>query len=175
MMKQRVTTKEEILEHALNIAIEEGVDQVSIRKLAASLNIAVGSMYNYYKDKESLMTAVSEHFWNNILKDQEQLFRPGMGFTMFLEQYYGFLYGRLYRHDISWLSAMDETTKDQALGLFMRVLEADERVIGSIWNMELNQKAFCEYVLNNIMALIRTGESNCRFFIFLLDHLLYDA
>ena len=51
MMKQRVTTKEEILEHALNIAIEEGVDQVSIRKLAASLNIAVGSMYNYYKDK----------------------------------------------------------------------------------------------------------------------------
>ena len=127
-MKQRVTTKEEILEHALNIAIEEGVDQVSIRKLAASLNIAVGSMYNYYKDKEALMTAVSEHFWNNILKDQEQLFRPGMGFTMFLEQYYGFLYGRLYRHDISWLSAMDETTKDQALGLFMRVLEADERV-----------------------------------------------
>ena len=175
MMKQRVTTKEEILEHALNIAIEEGVDQVSIRKLAASLNIAVGSMYNYYKDKEALMTAVSEHFWNNILKDQEQLFRPGMGFTMFLEQYYGFLYGRLYRHDISWLSAMDETTKDQALGLFMRVLEADERVIGSIWNMELNQNAFCEYVLNNIMALIRTGESNCRFFIFLLDHLLYDA
>lgn len=174
-MKQRVTTKEEILEHALNIAIEEGVDQVSIRKLAASLNIAVGSMYNYYKDKEALMTAVSEHFWNNILKDQEQLFRPGMGFTMFLEQYYGFLYGRLYRHDISWLSAMDETTKDQALGLFMRVLEADERVIGSIWNMELNQNAFCEYVLNNIMALIRTGESNCRFFIFLLDHLLYDA
>ena len=174
-MKQRVTTKEEILEHALNIAIEEGVDQVSIRKLAASLNIAVGSMYNYYKDKEALMTAVSEHFWNNILKDQEQLFRPGMGFTMFLEQYYGFLYGRLYRHDISWLSAMDETTKDQALGLFMRVLEADERVIGSIWNMEQNQKAFCEYVLNNIMALIRTGESNCRFFIFLLDHLLYDA
>ena len=70
---------------------------------------------------------------------------------------------------------MDETTKDQALGLFMRVLEADERFIGSIWNMELNQKAFCEYVLNNIMALIRTGESNCRFFIFLLDHLLYDA
>lgn len=175
MMKQRVTTKEEILEHALNIAIEEGVDQVSIRKLAASLNIAVGSMYNYYKDKEALMTAVSEHFWNNILKDQEQLFRSGMGFTMFLEQYYGFLYGRLYRHDISWLSAMDETTKDQALGLFMRVLEADERVIGSIWNMELNQNAFCEYVLNNIMALIRTGESNCRFFIFLLDHLLYDA
>ena len=174
-MKQSVTTKEEILEHALNIAIEEGVDKVSIRKLAASLNIAVGSMYNYYKDKEALMTAVSEHFWNNILKDQEQLFRPGMGFTMFLEQYYGFLYGRLYRHDISWLSAMDETTKDQALGLFMRVLEADERVIGSIWNMELNQKAFFEYVLNNIMALIRTGESNCRFFIFLLDHLLYDA
>ena len=137
MMKQRVTTQEEILEHALKIAIEEGVDKVSIRKLATSCGIAVGSMYNYYKDKDALMTAVSEHFWGNILKDQEQLFRPGMGFTMFLEE--------------------------------------DDRVIGSIWNMELNQNAFCEYVLNNIVALIRTGESNCRFFILLLEHLLYDA
>ena len=74
MMKQRVTTQEEILEHALKIAIEEGVDKVSIRKLATSCGIAVGSMYNYYKDKDALMTAVSEHFWGNILKDQEQLF-----------------------------------------------------------------------------------------------------
>lgn len=175
MLKQRVTSQEEILEHALNIAIEEGVDKVSIRKLAASCNIAVGSMYNYYKDKNALMTAVSEHFWGNILKDQEQLFRPGMGFTMFLEQYYVFLYGRLYAHDISWLSAMDEGTKEQAHRLFLKVLSEDERVIGSIWNMELNQNAFCEYVLDNITALLRAGESNCRFFIFLLEHLLYNA
>ena len=55
MMKQRVTTQEEILEHALKIAIEEGVDKVSIRKLATSCGIAVGSMYNYYKDKESFI------------------------------------------------------------------------------------------------------------------------
>ena len=175
MMKQRVTTQEEILEHALKIAIEEGVDKVSIRKLATSCGIAVGSMYNYYKDKDALMTAVSEEFWGNILKDQEQLFRPGMGFTMFLEQYYSFLYGRLYTHDISWLSAMDAGTREQAHKLFLKVLEEDDRVIGSIWNMELNQNAFCEYVLNNIVALIRNGESNCRFFILLLEHLLYDA
>ena len=95
--------------------------------------------------------------------------------TTFLEQYYSFLYGRLYTHDISWLSAMDAGTKEQAHKLFLKVLEEDDRVIGSIWNMELNQNAFCEYVLNNIVALIRNGESNCRFFILLLEHLLYDA
>ena len=60
-------------------------------------------------------------------------------------------------------------------GVGSAVLEEDDRVIGSIWNMELNQNAFCEYVLNNIVALIRNGESNCRFFILLLEHLLYDA
>ena len=70
---------------------------------------------------------------------------------------------------------MDAGTREQAHKLFLKVLEEDDRVIGSIWNMELNQNAFCEYVLNNIVALIRTGESNCRFFILLLEHLLYDA
>jgi hypothetical protein len=55
------------------------------------------------------------------------------------------------------------------------VLDKDRRVRGSIWNLELNEDAFCSYVMTNLMALLQAGENNCRFFLFLLEHLLYDA
>lgn len=174
-MNKKVTTKEEILEHALDIAMREGVEKVSVRKLAAECNIAIGSMYNYYPDKQTLMTAVSENFWSIILKNQEQLYRPGMGFTLFLGQYYAFLSGRLQQYDNSWFGAMDDKTRVETTAFLKRILEMDDRIIASIWNMDLNPDSFCEYVLTNILALLRVGEKNCRLFIFLLEHLLYNS
>ena len=69
----------------------------------------------------------------------------------------------------------DEKTKKQTVDFLRRVLDEDERVLPSIWNIDLNQEALCDYVLTNIIALLRMGENNCRFFIFLLEHLLYNA
>lgn len=172
-MNHHVTTKEEILEKALEIAMREGIDKVSMRKLSSACEIAIGSVYNYYPNKEAVMIAVAEHFWGHLLVDQEKLFQVGIEFTDFLEQYYMYLYGRLAKYDKSWLQSMDEKTKLHAVAFFHRVLLADSRVDGAIWNMDLNEEAFCEYVLTNILALLRAGENNCRFFIFLLEHLLY--
>lgn len=172
-MNHHVTTKEEILEKALDIAMREGIDKVSIRKLSAACDIAIGSVYNYYPNKDAVILAVAQHFWGHLLVDQEKLFQSGIGFTAFLEQYYMYLYGRLAKYDKSWLQSMDDRTKQLAVSFFHRVLLEDVRVDGSIWNMDLNQEAFCEYVLTNIFALLQAGENNCRFFIFLLEHLLY--
>ena len=174
-MKQKVTTREAILEHALAIAKREGLDQVSIRKLAKECGIAVGSMYNYYPDKQTLINAVSQDFWSTLIKDQDRLYREGMGFTFFLDQYYMFLYAKLSDYDRSWLKEMDQGTKNQTVLLFKSVLDNDDRVNQSIWNMELNQDIFCNYVLTNIIALLRAGGNDCRFFVFLLEHLLYDV
>lgn len=174
-MNHKVTSKEEILQKTLDIAMAEGIDNVSIRKLAKACGIGVGSMYNYYPDKKTLISAVSEHFWDIIMQDQEKIYRPGMGFTMFLEQYYIFLYSRLSQYDSSWLKKMQGSTKNEAINLFKQVLGEDSRVKEFIWNIELNQDTFCEYVLTNIVALLRAGENNCRFFVFLLEHLLYDV
>ena len=69
-MRKKITSREKILDAAMEIAIREGVDHVSIRKLAKSCGIGLGSMYNYYPDKENLIRAVSETFWDRILTDQ---------------------------------------------------------------------------------------------------------
>lgn len=174
-MRQKSTSREEIEKAALEIAVRDGIDQVSVRKLARACGIAVGSMYNYYPDKDALIDAVAETFWENIMQDQEKLYRRGMGFTAFLEQYYSFLYSRLLRYDKSWLVQMNsrKPKMKEAMELFRQVLEDDARVNPAIWNMELNQESFLKYVFVNLTALLQAGEKNCRFFIYLLEHLLY--
>lgn len=173
-MNHRVTTQEKILDTAMEIAVREGIDRLSIRKVASACGIAIGSVYNYCHNKESLNTAVAERFWNGIFADQDQLYYSGMGFTRFLEQYYLFLFGRLSRFDSSWLREMEIGVPGRtAIPLMRRVLDEDRNIHREIWNMELNEDTFCEYVFINVMALLRAGENNCRFFIFLLEHLLY--
>ncbi len=182
-MNRRVTSKEAILEQAMEIAKQEGPGGISIRKLAAACGISIGSVYNYFADKEQLTDEVVAQFWSRILMDQEKVYRGGMGFTQFLEQYYHLLYGRLSRYDRGWLEEMylrisDEEGHDMLSPirlLLHKVLSEDEKINGRIWNLELNEDTFCDYVVTNLMALLKAEESNCRFFIFLLEHLLYDV
>ena len=182
-MNRRITSKEAILEQAMEIAKREGPGGISIRKLAAACKISIGSVYNYYADKEQLTDEVVARFWEQILMDQEKIYRWGMGFTQFLEQYYHLLYGRLSHYDRGWLEEMylrisneeGQDTLTPVRLLLHQVLLEDKKVNGRIWNMELNEDTFCNYVVINLMALLRAGESNCRFLIFLLEHLLYDV
>lgn len=173
-MNRRVTSTEEILEVALLIAKKEGVDKLSIRKLASACGIAVGSVYNYYPDKESLVTALAETFWNHIFSDQDKLYRQGMGFTQFLEWYYSYLYTKMSPYDSSWVRELEgKIPSEKTVELFMQILKQDKDVNNSIWNMEFQPEIFCNYVFTNVMALLQSGESNCRFFIYLLENLLY--
>ena len=173
-MKPRVTSQEKILEQAMEIAKKEGVDNLSVRKLSAACGIAIGSVYNYFPNMDALMTAMADAFWNGIFKDQTKVYRSGMGFTFFLEQYYNFLYVKMAPYDGSWIKEMDgKIPKEEAIRLLQQALMEDRRVNGSIWNMEFHPKSFCEYVFTNLMALLQSGEGNPRFFIFLLENLLY--
>lgn len=173
-MNKRVTSSDKILEAALTIAKQEGVDKLSIRKLSSACGIAIGSVYNYYPDKETLVTAVAENFWQSIFEDQEKLYHMDMGFLRFLEQYYSYLYAKLAPYDTSWVRDLQgKIPMDETMKLFHQILLEDRRVNPSIWNMEFQPDDFCRYVFTNIMALLQSGEKNCRFFLYLLENLLY--
>ncbi|MEG0469831.1 MAG: TetR/AcrR family transcriptional regulator, partial [Longicatena sp.] len=52
--------KEEILSHAKNILLEEGIDQLSIRKIAARMKQTPGILYHYFENKEMILTRIVE-------------------------------------------------------------------------------------------------------------------
>ena len=98
-----------------------------------------------------------------------------MSFTQFLEWYYSYLHAKMSPYDGSWIRDLEgKIPKEATIGLLMQVLKEDDKVNNSIWNMEFQPENFCDYVFTNIMALLQSGESNCKFFLYLLENLLYE-
>ena len=60
--------KNEILHHAITILLEEGIDQLSIRKIATRMNQSPGIIYHYYENKEMILRTIVEDGYQHILQ-----------------------------------------------------------------------------------------------------------
>ena len=59
--EMRETRRKQIMDAALELFASEGYIHCSISQLAAQAGISKGLMYNYFKSKESLLTAIIEN------------------------------------------------------------------------------------------------------------------
>lgn len=66
-----VTSKDEILKTNRELIQKQGWSAVSIRSVAAACGVSVGSIYNYFKSKEALMSATVESVWCEIFHRPE--------------------------------------------------------------------------------------------------------
>ncbi len=53
-------TRQEILDAALNLVEEAGIDGWSMRRLAGEVEYTVGALYRYFDDKAALLTALAD-------------------------------------------------------------------------------------------------------------------
>jgi len=60
--------REDILSSALQIIDEQGMDGLSIRALAGSLEIAPSTIYNYFENKEQIIGALMKFRWEGTLR-----------------------------------------------------------------------------------------------------------
>ena len=65
-MNNIITSKEDILKASRELIKENGLNAINIRSVAKASNIAVGSIYNYFKSKEELTIAVVGSVWFDI-------------------------------------------------------------------------------------------------------------
>ena len=57
----------EIVDQALDIVHAEGLDAVSMRRLAAELGVTTGGLYHHVPDKSALLQAMVDRVWNRTL------------------------------------------------------------------------------------------------------------
>ena len=62
-MHPNVTSKEKLLLAAKELAKTEGLSALQMRSLASAAGVAVGSVYNYFPNKNALLTAVVASIW----------------------------------------------------------------------------------------------------------------
>lgn len=65
-MNKGKTSKELILSACRRIVAEKGLDALNMRAVAAECRIALGTLYNYYENKEELLLATVESIWQDI-------------------------------------------------------------------------------------------------------------
>ncbi len=66
--------KERILETALQIVIEEGFENLSMRKIASRLGITATTIYNYYTSKDELYFAIRIHGFQMVAQMFEEAY-----------------------------------------------------------------------------------------------------
>lgn len=60
--------KEHIIQIAKQIILEEGLDKLSIRKIAVKLNQTPGIVYHYFKSKDEILLAIVDQGYGEILQ-----------------------------------------------------------------------------------------------------------
>ena len=86
-------TREHILETTLRILDEEGLDGLSMRRLAARLDVEAMSLYNHVQDKRDLLSGVTD-----LALAQIELPEAGLPWNRRLEGFALGLYEALIRH-----------------------------------------------------------------------------
>lgn len=66
-MNPGATSKEAIMQVCRHMAAQEGLSCLNMRAVARACGVALGTIYNYYADKDALLVAVIGSIWQEIL------------------------------------------------------------------------------------------------------------
>ena len=71
-MNKGEVTKQKILETAKDEFLEKGYSEASVRSIAKTAGLTTGAVFRYFKDKESIFTALVEPVVNDMLSMYQQ-------------------------------------------------------------------------------------------------------
>lgn len=185
-MNKTAVSKELLVQTAKKIIYEQGLEKLSIRRLAAECDISVGSVYNYFESKADLIFAVFEDFWQSVYHEVFKI-DDADHFLAFFITLYDHLYRNLKDFETSLLGQVammnaQEREKgrqieiryhDYAKEMMRKVLDRDTTISPHIWDETFNRDDFIRFTFINMMTLLRRGARECPFLVETIRRLLY--
>ncbi|MGM9942128.1 MAG: TetR/AcrR family transcriptional regulator [Bulleidia sp.] len=184
-MNQSATSREEILKTGRDIVRQSGILSLNIRNTAAAANIATGTIYNYFHDKNDLLIQTVQSIWEEIFSGSQEM----ENCTCFCE-YVERLYDSAVRHakpypDFLSMHAMAISTSnreeaksvmnawfvqmeqdlDEAL---RRDTDVDQRLFSHI-----DRASFISFVKDNILIGLTQKRADLHTFRLILERILY--
>ena len=169
-----ITSKEAIMQVCRRIVAEKGMNALNMRLVADECGIALGTLYNYFADKDALVLAAVESIWRDIFHagppHETAPSFPGYVAALYgriqkgAEAYPGFLTG----HSISIAaskrgeakSVMEHTFAHMKAGM-LEVLRADQSVRENTFTASFSQEKFADFVLDSMLVLLVQGQPDC--------------
>lgn len=121
-----------ILEEAKNIVVREGIEAVNIRRIATACNLAVGTIYNYFPNKNAIMIRLMADYWNEFFKVMDELTISSMDFSEKLKL--------LFQHFQAFLKNFHEFWLNSGSGQKTAVYTEDARRQKQVFVDALHQK-----------------------------------
>lgn len=184
-MKKSVTSKEELCRIARDIARREGIGKVSIRRLAAENDIAIGTVYNYYPSKGDLIVAVMEDFWKEVFHSN-RFHTESDDFIGSWREIYQRLSDNLKSFREEFLNEMVISQSDRKKGKelefffldhmkegLLRILERDGRVEPGVWDAAFTPKRFVDFAFSHMMLLLRDQDDDPAYFEEIMRRLIF--
>ena len=175
-MKPGVTSKETIMQVCRRIAAQEGLSALNMRAVARECGVALGTLYNYYADKDALLIATVESIWQEIFHtDADGLTqRPFPERVVYLfdciqrgtERYPGFLSA----HSIVIAGARRGEARRAMEACFAHMkaglldgLDADPSVNPAAFSDAFPPARLVDFALDHLLLLLMKGEGDCAF------------
>ena len=168
-MNTAVTSKEEILKTSRELIRRQGWSAVSIRSVAASCGVSVGSIYNYFDSKTDLIGATVESVWCEIFHrpEDDAVFQDVEACVAWMyqrmaygcERYPGFFtlhsLGFLREDKTAGKQRMQQTWQHILAGL-CSVLKQDVRIRPDAFTEQFTAEKFADVLFSQMLsALLR--------------------
>ena len=123
MIQRETLTREKVLHAALALVDQEGLEGLSMRRLAAALNVQAMSLYNHVSNKADLLDGVAELVFEQVELPDPKLAWSGQVRALAVSMYQAFS-----RH----LAVAVALVTDQANPASLRALEPFDRLAGAL-------------------------------------------
>lgn len=180
-MARKTTDQEHLREIAARMIASGGCEALSMRNLAAEAGVALGTLYNYYPGKETIVSDVTEHLWMDALA---QIFTSVKG-KSFMDQMEEMMKGvrEIFHSSAGKLMRSLGTTMPSARGRMdhmltwlegrlLSMLEEDPTQREHGWSYPWSKETFIQYVIQNMLWLIHGSDEACAMFQYTLRSLL---
>lgn len=183
-----VTSKEAILSQCRNLVMDQGIEALNMRSVAAACGVALGSIYNYFPSKSDLIRAAVEDVWMDIFHMCGEPF-TFTSFTQCLkwlfdsiragcEKYPGFF----TLHSVSF--AADDKKKGRQMmeeyfghikASLRNVLDHDPQVRPDAFTGALKETDFIDMMFTLVTSLVLEGASDCGPLLTLAARSIYEG
>ncbi len=186
-MKKSTISKQALIDVARHIVFTDGLDALSIRRVAKDADVSVGSVYNYFESKNDLTIEVINEFWDKVMiGDLKNISAHDRYTTMLKESFKKASYHARIYHSIfiGYYRTISEDDRKRTIETHHRNLKAIEDVFKqsldsdayqnpSIWNDNFTKEKFNAFVVRNFLESLRHGDEDIDFLIELISHTLY--
>lgn len=166
------TSKEEILRICIKLSEEKGLRALNMRAVAGECGIALGTLYNYFSDKEDLLICTISKLWQDLFSLPPQHDEENLLFTEYVEMIFGNIRERIADYPdffSTHSSVIARSGKSRALsemercmaeirGTMLNVLRNDSAAVSDAFDGEFTRESFVEFVLDNIFLQLMQGK-----------------